>query len=510
LCFCQKNKSMNQKGFIPIIFIIIGAIVIASATFGIVKYKDEITASVIKVFQKSEVKTENQESREQKSQAALKPEETGELTKETDKNITSEQKDFSSQNKSSQSQIQIQPNSQSQPTPTPTPDPIPAPASASIPTPTIDLCNNIEGAQSYIPAGLIADGNGKCVAPFQSSAPTPTPTPTLQPQPNPAPTPTPTHELSAIATIKNIPDTVVSIKFSIVNDGQDVLKINHLRFRLNSFDPRVEGMAISIGINFPNSADKNNGYNFDNNVSSDTNIFNTSFGCDPQTGWNGCTRCLEKVSGHITCKQSDVFINEIRPGETAYVELGIGMANSFPSDGTQFKFTLEHVDGSITGKTSGNDVSFSDVKLESAPQPQSITASIQVKSLDSIPLSKNIIPGKDQYFAIFNISSPVGLWIKSMTLTAIANNTSNNHLTCYTEGAKDLTSGIPRLFYFSDFRTSGDAKINVICTVYLGETSNGTWQIRLDSIEALDMKNGKPVIFTDLPAMGDVLTVVQP
>ena len=41
---------MNQKGFIPIIYIVIGAVVVASATFGVVKYKDEITANVSKVF----------------------------------------------------------------------------------------------------------------------------------------------------------------------------------------------------------------------------------------------------------------------------------------------------------------------------------------------------------------------------------------------------------------------------------------------------------------------------
>jgi len=41
---------MNQKGFIPIIFIVIGAVAVVSAAFGIVKYKDEITANVSKVF----------------------------------------------------------------------------------------------------------------------------------------------------------------------------------------------------------------------------------------------------------------------------------------------------------------------------------------------------------------------------------------------------------------------------------------------------------------------------
>jgi len=41
---------MTQKGFIPIIFIVIGAVVIASATFGVVKYKDKISANIYKAF----------------------------------------------------------------------------------------------------------------------------------------------------------------------------------------------------------------------------------------------------------------------------------------------------------------------------------------------------------------------------------------------------------------------------------------------------------------------------
>lgn len=53
---------MNQKGFIPIIFIIIGAVVVASATFGVVKYKDEITASVVSIFERPRVKVPNIES----------------------------------------------------------------------------------------------------------------------------------------------------------------------------------------------------------------------------------------------------------------------------------------------------------------------------------------------------------------------------------------------------------------------------------------------------------------
>jgi len=58
----MKKQIKNQKGFIPIIFIIIGAIAMASATFGVVKYKDEITASVIGIFKKSKIKVPNIDS----------------------------------------------------------------------------------------------------------------------------------------------------------------------------------------------------------------------------------------------------------------------------------------------------------------------------------------------------------------------------------------------------------------------------------------------------------------
>ena len=46
----------NQKGFIPILFIIIGAVVVASATLGVI-YKDKITASVFEVLKKPKSET---------------------------------------------------------------------------------------------------------------------------------------------------------------------------------------------------------------------------------------------------------------------------------------------------------------------------------------------------------------------------------------------------------------------------------------------------------------------
>jgi peptidoglycan hydrolase-like protein with peptidoglycan-binding domain len=47
----------------------------------------------------------------------------------------------------------------------------------------IDVCLNIQGAQTFVPNGMITDGQGNCVVPVSSynPAPTPTPTPTSTP-----------------------------------------------------------------------------------------------------------------------------------------------------------------------------------------------------------------------------------------------------------------------------------------------------------------------------------------
>lgn len=196
---------MKNKGFIPIILIVIGTVLIGTTAILGVIYKDRITASVIGVFKKPWIKIENQELKEQKPQTALSSKETKESIEETGTNTASKQKDSSltelsqSQNQpqqlnGNQNQSSLQPNSQSQSAPTPALTPIPAPVPIS--TPTTDLCNNIEGAQSYVPVGFIAESNGNCVTIPQSpaltpaSAPTPTPTPTSSPTPTPTLTPT--------------------------------------------------------------------------------------------------------------------------------------------------------------------------------------------------------------------------------------------------------------------------------------------------------------------------------
>jgi len=72
----------NQKGFIPIIYIVIGAVVVVSATFGIVKYKDEITANVLNTFKKPiKIEAPNIDSTEQSEIQSETQEET-ELIKE--------------------------------------------------------------------------------------------------------------------------------------------------------------------------------------------------------------------------------------------------------------------------------------------------------------------------------------------------------------------------------------------------------------------------------------------
>jgi len=60
----MKEKNKIQKGFISIILTIVIAIAIISATVGIVKYKDEITANVSKVFE-SKIETSNVASTEE-------------------------------------------------------------------------------------------------------------------------------------------------------------------------------------------------------------------------------------------------------------------------------------------------------------------------------------------------------------------------------------------------------------------------------------------------------------
>ena len=52
------------------------------------------------------------------------------------------------------------------------------------PAPMIDLCNNIEGAQSYVPSSMTRDTNGNCIVP-----PAPIPTPISIPAPAPVITP---------------------------------------------------------------------------------------------------------------------------------------------------------------------------------------------------------------------------------------------------------------------------------------------------------------------------------
>jgi len=54
----MSQKIKPQKGFIPIILVIVIAVAVILATAGIVKYKDEITASVSDVF-KSKIETSN-------------------------------------------------------------------------------------------------------------------------------------------------------------------------------------------------------------------------------------------------------------------------------------------------------------------------------------------------------------------------------------------------------------------------------------------------------------------
>jgi len=76
---------------------------------------------------------------------------------------------------------------------------IPVVAPTPITPITIDVCKNIEGAQTITPAGMVADGQGNCIVPTPVPAPSPTlvtPSPAViyVPTPQPVVTPTPTPD----------------------------------------------------------------------------------------------------------------------------------------------------------------------------------------------------------------------------------------------------------------------------------------------------------------------------
>src|SRR4051812_3974472 len=63
----------------------------------------------------------------------------------------------------------------------------------SAPVAVVDVCNNVEGAQSVIPNGMVSDGRGGCVVPTpqrQATTP-PAPQPTQAPPPPPTSAPAP-------------------------------------------------------------------------------------------------------------------------------------------------------------------------------------------------------------------------------------------------------------------------------------------------------------------------------
>ncbi len=59
------------------------------------------------------------------------------------------------------------------------------PTPALLPIPLADVCLNIQGSQTYVPSGMVADGQGNCVVPVLSYNPTPTLAPTSTPTPAP-------------------------------------------------------------------------------------------------------------------------------------------------------------------------------------------------------------------------------------------------------------------------------------------------------------------------------------
>lgn len=100
-----------KKGFIPIIFIIIGAVVISSATFGVVKYGDKITASVSSIFKKSEPEDKELKNEVNRLKEQIELLQSNQENKEEPKTIIKENKKEASssiqQSKNTESRSQI-------------------------------------------------------------------------------------------------------------------------------------------------------------------------------------------------------------------------------------------------------------------------------------------------------------------------------------------------------------------------------------------------------------------
>lgn len=107
---------MNQRGFIPIIYIVIGAAVLASAVFGVVKYKDEIASNVSKIFERSEIIVPE----------TVVPDEVVEPIEEPVEPVPEPKPEPKPQPK---------PKPKSEPAPAPEPEPAPVPAGSSDPAP---------------------------------------------------------------------------------------------------------------------------------------------------------------------------------------------------------------------------------------------------------------------------------------------------------------------------------------------------------------------------------------
>lgn len=308
---------MNKKGFIPIFVLFIASIIMAGATIGVIAFKNE-------------VKVEN-------------------LSTNVQTTIT---------------EVPSTPLPITEPIITETPTkPLKTPITATIVNPVQPETT----PQIIIPPIVIETPQETpineptiVIEPFVREEPTPEPTPMPAPTQLSEPTPEPPKAeepviptLTATATIQSIPDTVVSIKFSIVNTGQDILKINTLRFRLDSYDKRINVLTISGDIQFPNGTDNMRYYGI-GEVKNVDGIFDITI---PST--------YRMDKNNASAKPTTTLINELQPGELAYIRFGIGMPESFPSDGEQFKFILEPMADSIEGKTAGNDSSYSNVELKS-------------------------------------------------------------------------------------------------------------------------------------------------
>ena len=221
----------------------------------------------------------------------------------------------------------------------------------------VDYCNNIEGIQTYVPSGMNRE-NGNCFINI------------IIPEPEPEPEPIPTTLSFKLDSFQSHPS------ISITNNGPETVRIKNLNF--NYFTPTgVNVIKDKYGNEYRGFLGKNS---YKAGWSVDTVYYDTfnctgrfslgTFGKNKNTPYDPCTRKnLNSVGWYYPTQEESLYhyslaINEIGVGESMligysdYTNFTVNYDNGILID--KGSNALKYVPGSIVEISTDNDVVFSD------------------------------------------------------------------------------------------------------------------------------------------------------